>query len=169
MSYRKFITALTFLIASHSAALAAQSRDEPRVNQQMRVTTDLRAVHLGLLSSMDTIAVVLHQPVKRAGVVFEPNIASYPTASISKLEVTRGHTGVAGRTVVGGILGTLGGAFIGGAIMYYATRCNDCEESGVGIIIGVPVGGVLGLLFGSMAGYSSAPHRWESIAIPGRL
>ena len=161
---------LALLLMVIPASLAAQTSGEPRFNARVRVTTmDRGAAYVGQLSSMDSASIILHQPsAKRAGMVFEGAVSSYPTASVTKLEVSHGRNRVASHIVAGGLIGLVTGAAIGGGIMYVATQCNNCTESGIGVILGVPVGGILGAFFGSRVGYDKAGDRWESIPIPGR-
>ena len=167
--FRSFIGAGSVLALIGSGVLVAQSPDAVPLGARMRVTTTAAdSIHVGKLTSLDSVAVVLEgKALRHPGLPTEWTSLTIPLASVRRLEVSRGQTRRARRTIAGGVIGLVAGSFIGGVIMAKATECN-CEESGIGVLLGVPVGAAVGLLAGGGIGYAMAPHRWESIPIPGR-
>lgn len=91
-----------------------------------------------------------------------------PLASVTQAEVSRGVNNRAGRTVLGAVLGGVGGGVIIGALGYMATRCSNCEESGIGVIAGPVLGVPIGILFGALAGFVSTRERWEPVSVAGK-
>jgi hypothetical protein len=167
--FRSFIGVLGVLALVGPGLSVAQSRDVVPLGARMRVTTTASdSIHFGNLTSLDSVAVVLQgKAMRQPGLPTERPLLTIPLASVRKLEISRGQTRRARRTIAGSVMGLVAGAFIGGVIMAKATEC-DCEDSGIGVLLGVPVGAAVGLLAGGGLGYAMAPHRWESLPIPGR-
>lgn len=91
-----------------------------------------------------------------------------PRSTIERVEISRGSGSRAGRTILGALLGGVGGGLIIGTMGYLATRCTDCEESGIGVIAGPILGVPIGVAFGALAGLASARERWEPISLGRR-
>ena len=83
-----------------------------------------------------------------------------PAASLTRLEVRRGtHS----HLFTGAVTGLLIGAVVGGAIGYSLTS-DESEYSGVGVVLGAPVG-LVGAVVGAVVG-SRQTERWERLRLP---
>lgn len=88
-----------------------------------------------------------------------------PLASVSRVEVSRGPGERAGRTIVGALLGGLGGGLLVGAVGAMATQCSNCDSPGIGVVLGPIFGVPIGLVVGGIVGFATARERWEPVSV----
>ena len=91
-----------------------------------------------------------------------------PLSSVRSVEVSRGPGARAGRTIVGALLGSIGGGLILGTVGYFVTRC-DCSESGIGILAGPIFGVPIGFVLGGITGFATPRERWEPVSVRGSV
>ena len=96
----------------------------------------------------------------RADTLFLKNHTVPLASSVTKVEVSRGSAGAAFGL---GLIGFLGGAFIGGIIADATDDCADldCLDEAVGGIIG---GGFVGGILGAGVGIANSGERWEEVS-----
>lgn len=170
---RQFAKVSLFLLGLAAGDLVAQSTTVPEVGTRIRIQTvaSERTWLVGKLTSIDTLALVIDQnPRKTTGVLFD-NISTltFPLSSVRGFQVSRGKHGRLERAIIGAAIGAVLGTVVIGAIGAALTQCDNCEESGIGVLAGPVLGSPIGALFGGSVGIASAPERWQAVPIPGRL
>lgn len=171
--FRQFAKVGLFLLGFAAKDLVAQSTTLPEVGARIRVQTvaSQGTWLVGNLTSMDTLSVILGQnPRKTTTGVFENTPPhTFPLSSVRVLQVSRGKHRKLQRAIVDAAIGVVLGTVVIGAVGAALTQCDNCTESGIGVLAGLFLGPPLGGLFGGGVGIATAPERWQAVPIPGRV
>ena len=179
---RKTLLLASLLICLITAAVPARAQTvagDPRQTQKLgqippidegtKVRVSTTSSYVGVVAALS--ADTLYLAPARYG---DPSVA-VPIESITRLEVSRGRGPGAW---IGGGIGLLAGAIIGGSIATSATE-NPCDDRGCTLgealgslneqaaagLGGIVVGGALGLLAGALIGRGLSPERWEPLSV----
>ena len=151
--------AVAMLWLAPPASMAAQESDTLAVAARVRArVAPSGQAYTGSIAALRNDTLVLDRGQR--------GVLAVPLASVVQLERSRGPGWCRRRpgARLGCIaLGIVSGAVIGGVISYQATKCDDCDLSGIGVIFGVPVGAGVGLIVGALVG----GERWERVPVPG--
>jgi len=149
----------TLLLLAAPAAAAAQQAAPVVPGERVRVRVAPSGRHYtGNLAALRSDTLILDAPRRRS--------LSLPLGSVVGLERSRGPgrcRSRPGARLSRVALGTVTGALLGGVISYQATKCTECDSSGIGMLLGVPAGATLGLVVGAVVG----GERWERVPVPG--
>lgn len=148
----------TLLQAPVTPAPVAQADSGSRV----RITVDRpsKHSHFGTLVSADADS--LRFTTDSTGVV------AIPTASVTRLERSRGRHSNAGRgAVIGGVIGGAAGIILG--IAASADESSYVDTGPEGVLFATAILGATGAGLGALIGAASKRDRWEPVAIPGRI
>ncbi|MEO8577619.1 MAG: hypothetical protein ABI556_12995 [Gemmatimonadales bacterium] len=159
------------MIATLPTASFAQSVESLTAGTRVRVRTDSSSRwRVGYLQSIDSLAIsatTTSPGQNKATTAAATHLWTVPLSSVNRVEVSRGRGGRAARTILGAVIGGVGGGLIIGTLGYMATTCTSCEESGIGVLAGPLLGAPIGFLFGGMVGFTTPRERWEPISIGG--
>src|SRR5687767_2709258 len=159
------------MIVAIPTSAFAQAVESLTAGTRIRVKTAApNEWRVGYVQSVDASTIVVTTNglnENKATAAQAPYSWTLPLASVSRVEVSRGMGGRANRTVIGAFLGALGGGLMLGTIGYLATRCNDCEESGIGVLLGPMFGVPIGAAFGAISGFATPRERWEPVSVRG--
>ena len=157
------------MIAAIPMPSFAQAVESLTAGTKVRIqTASSKEWRVGYIRSVDSSGISATTKSSDEKTAAASSAWTIPRSSIERVEVSRGSRSMVGRTVIGALLGGVGGGLIIGAAGFMATRCSDCEEDGIGIIAGPMLGVPLGVVFGVLAGLSSARERWEPVSLGGR-
>lgn len=95
---------------------------------------------------------------------FTGSRSDIPLESLRRLEVGRGRTTTAGYVSRRALVGALCGALVGGAVGYMGDS-QSLHSEGEGVLAFTPLGGIAGLLVGTVVGLRGHP-RWVPVALP---
>ena len=139
-----------------------------RVRIQTASPKEWRVGYIRSVDSSGITAAATSSDEKAVAPTTPLSVWTIPRSSIERVEVSRGSGSKAERTILGALGGGLAGGLILGTVGYFATRCTNCEESGIGLFVGPIFGVPIGVVFGALAGLASARERWEPVSFNGR-
>ena len=103
--------------------------------------------------------------VRRDGFGWRIRPDSIPLARVQRLDVRRATPDRVARTIVGGLVGGVVGTFVGGYVGYRMTAdCGGCDTRGIGVLLGAPLGALVGIVGGAGLGDATA-HVWEPVSL----
>jgi hypothetical protein len=149
------------LLVSWPALVIPAAAQEPAplaVGQRVRVRVgETGRLHAGTLAALRGDTLVLDRGPRGP--------LALPLSSVMQLERSRGpgRCRRPGARLECVVLWTLVGAVAGSVIAYQATRCTNCDSSGIGVILGLPVGAGVGFVVGAVIG----GERWEPLPVSG--
>ena len=154
------LLALTVGLAPHTGI--AQAAEPLPVGASVRfVALPTAGWRRGELLALDRTRLV----VRRDGFGWRIRPDTIPLARVERLDVRRPTPDRVARTLVGGLVGGVVGTFVGGYIGYRMTAdCNGCDTRGIGIMLGAPLGALVGLVGGAGLGDATA-HVWEPVPL----
>jgi hypothetical protein len=156
---------LTFVVAAsvRPVVVRAQTAESPPLGAEVRVRAlPGPAWRRGELLALDRDRLVLGGYA--SGWRTRPD--TIPLVRVERVEVRRPTADRTARTVGGAFLGGLIGVLAGGFVGYQLTACGGCDFSGLGAVVGAPLGGLLGIGVGAGVARTRA-YYWEPVALLG--